>query len=144
MLRYPALFEPDREAGGYVVTFPDFSFGVTQGDSFEEAKEMAQDLLATLLADRIQRRLAFPKPSKIGGKNMYYVSLPPLVEAKAALYQTMHSGSVRKADLARRLGCPKSSVDRLLDFNHASRLEQIDQAFRILGKRLIIDVRNAA
>ena len=144
MLRYPALFEPDRESGGFVVTFPDFPFGVTQGDSFEEANEMAQDLLATLLADRMKRRLAFPKPGKIRGNHMHYVSLPPLAEAKAALYQTMRRVGVRKADLARSLGCPKSSVDRLLDFSHASRLEQIDQAFRVLGKRLIIDVRNAA
>ena len=24
---YLALFEPDRKAGGYVVTFPDFGYG---------------------------------------------------------------------------------------------------------------------
>jgi len=45
MVTYPALFEPDHEAGGFVVTFPDFGRGVTQGDAVEEATEMAQDLL---------------------------------------------------------------------------------------------------
>ena len=48
MFEYPALFEPDREAGGYVVTFPDFSFGVTQGDTLQEAMIMASDLLSIL------------------------------------------------------------------------------------------------
>ena len=41
MVTYPALFEPDRQAGGFVVTFPDFRYGVTQGDTLEEAAEMA-------------------------------------------------------------------------------------------------------
>src|ERR1017187_8899652 len=36
MEAYLALFEPDREAGGYVVTFPDFGYGVTQGETGEE------------------------------------------------------------------------------------------------------------
>jgi hypothetical protein len=29
-MEYPALFEPSKE-GGFVVTFPDFDWGVTQG-----------------------------------------------------------------------------------------------------------------
>jgi len=37
---YAALFEPDRKAGGYVVTFPDFGYGGTQGETDEEAMEM--------------------------------------------------------------------------------------------------------
>src|SRR5476649_928965 len=44
MEHYLALFEPDLEAGGYTVTFPDFGYGVTQGETAEEATEMAQDL----------------------------------------------------------------------------------------------------
>ena len=34
---YLALFEPDRKAGGYVVTFPDFGYGVTQRETYAEA-----------------------------------------------------------------------------------------------------------
>ena len=30
MLTYYARFQPDRESGGYVVTFPDLPYGVTQ------------------------------------------------------------------------------------------------------------------
>jgi len=42
MEHYLALFEPDLKAGGYVVTFPDFGYGVTQGETDEEALAMAQ------------------------------------------------------------------------------------------------------
>ena len=45
MEHYLALFEPDLKAGGYVVAFPDFGYGVTQGESDEETMSMAQELL---------------------------------------------------------------------------------------------------
>jgi predicted RNase H-like HicB family nuclease len=34
---YLALFEPDREASGYLETFPDFGYGATQGETDHEA-----------------------------------------------------------------------------------------------------------
>ena len=48
------------------------------------------------------------------------------------------------ADLAKRLGIPKTNVDRLFDLRHQSRLDQIEAAFRALGKQLSIEVRDAA
>ena len=65
MEHYLALFEPDREAGGYVVTLPDFGYGVTQGETDQEA--MAKDLLMLTIGDYIrvglvQFSLAKPLP----------------------------------------------------------------------------------
>jgi antitoxin HicB len=51
---------------------------------------------------------------------------------------------VGKAELARRLGWHMPQVDRLLDLRHASRLDQLAQAFRVLGKQLTITVHEAA
>ncbi len=51
---------------------------------------------------------------------------------------------VTKAELARRLGWHGPQVDRLLDLNHASRLDQIEAALAALGKRLQVTVRDAA
>ena len=59
---YLALFEPDREAGGYVVTFPDFGYGVTQGETEEEAMEMAQELLMLTISDYIRESRPLPRP----------------------------------------------------------------------------------
>jgi antitoxin HicB len=56
----------------------------------------------------------------------------------------MREAGVRKADLARRLGWHGPQIDRLLDLNHASRLDQIEAALAVLGKRLSVAVDNAA
>lgn len=37
--------------------------------------------------------------------------------------------------MARRLNCHLPQVDRLLDLLHASRLDQFEAAFRVLGKK---------
>ena len=46
---YPAIFEPDKELGGYCVYFPDVQGAYTQGDNLAEAMEMAQDVLCLML-----------------------------------------------------------------------------------------------
>ena len=35
MVSYYAVFEPDRKTGGFVVEFPDFGYGATQGETLE-------------------------------------------------------------------------------------------------------------
>jgi len=56
----------------------------------------------------------------------------------------MRAQRVGKAELARRLNCHLPQIDRLLDLNHSSRLDQIEQAFLMLGKRLEISLEDAA
>jgi antitoxin HicB len=51
---------------------------------------------------------------------------------------------MRKAELARHLGIPTTQVDRLFDLRHHSRLDQIEAAFKALGKEISIEVRDAA
>ena len=46
---YYALFHPAKE-GGYTVTFPDAPAAVTEGDTVDEAVDMAIDALSTVLA----------------------------------------------------------------------------------------------
>jgi antitoxin HicB len=41
----------------------------------------------------------------------------------------MRAGKIGKAELARRLHCHLPQIDRLLDLNHASRLDQLEAAF---------------
>jgi antitoxin HicB len=84
-----------------------------------------------------------PAPSrpKSGQKS---VTLPALSAAKVSLYQTMREAGVRKSELGRRLGWHMPQVDRLLDLRHASRLDQIETALRVLGKEVIIEIREVA
>ena len=142
MLAYPALFVP--EGKGFVVTFPDIPEAITEGDSLDEAMEYAIDALETVLSEYINRRLEIPQSKRTRGKNIRFVCLPALAEAKIGLYRTMRVAGVRKAGLARRVGWQKSQVDRLLDLKHASRLDQIETALKALDKRLTVQVEDAA
>ena len=144
MIGHYALFDPDSKDGGFVVTFPDFEYGVTQGRDLAEAAEMASDLLACLIQDRIDEGLDLPQAKARRRRNYRLVALPPLQAAKTELYALFRSSGVRKSELARRLGIPKSNIERLFDLRHASRLNQIDAVFRALGKRLNIIVEDAA
>jgi len=42
------------------------------------------------------------------------------------------------------LGVAKPQIDRMLDFDNSTRFDQIEAAFRALGKRLNIQVEDAA
>jgi antitoxin HicB len=144
MEAYLALFEPDRKAGGYVVTFPDFGYGVTQGESDVEAVEMAQDLLMLTIGDFIKESRPLPVPKRHRGAKSRPVALPALQSAKVDLYVSFVESGLKKAEFARRIGIPKTHIERLFSLRHHSRLDQIESAFAALGKRLHVEVRNAA
>ncbi len=144
MEAYLALFEPDRKAGGYVVTFPDFGYGVTQGETDKEAMEMAQDLLMLTIGDFIRESNPLPKAKRHRGSKFRPVELPALQAAKVDLYAAFLESGLQKAELARRIGIPKTHIDRLFSLRHHSRLNQIEAAFAALGKRLHVEARNAA
>lgn len=144
METYFALFEPDRKLGGYVVTFPDFGYGVTQGETDEEALDMAQDLLMLTISDQIRDLMPLATPKRHRGSKFRPVSLPALQAAKVDLYTTFLESGLKKAEFARRIGMPKTHIDRLFSLRHHSRLDQIEAAFAALGKRLHVEARNAA
>ena len=143
MLQYQARFEPAAE-GGYVVTFPDFDWGVTQGDTKEKAREMAADALGMIIGHYIREGKPLPVPRKRRGRQYHTVRLPALLEAKAALYTAFRASGIRKVELARRLGIPRMNVDRLFNPKRRSHFELIEAAFHAIGKELEITVRDAA
>jgi antitoxin HicB len=142
-MEYPAKFVTAAE-GGFVVEFPDFGWGMTQGDDEEEARGMAHDLLVTMIQDHIRRGEELPRPGKSRGKNCRMIRLSALHSIKVELYQAFRASRIRKAELARRLGIPKTVIDRLFDLNHRTRLDQIEAAFDALGKQMDVQIRGAA
>jgi antitoxin HicB len=142
-MEYPAIFEPAEE-GGFIVRFPDFPWGVTQGDTQQEAEEMAVDAIRTMIRELIRQGKEVPRPGKRRGGKYCFIRLSALDAAKAALYEVFQASGIKKAELARRLGIPKTNVDRLFDLDNHSRLDQIEAAFAVLGKRIALEVRDAA
>jgi antitoxin HicB len=142
VLRYPIILKKDTN-GTLLVTSPDFPELVTFGEDRADAISRAADAIATVIQGRISDRAKIPKPSE-AKRGQIFVPLSTLIAAKLALYDLMIKTGTRKADLARKLGVHAPQIDRLLDLNHDSRLDQIDSAVRALGKELEIRIVEAA
>ena len=121
---------------------PDVPGAVTFGEDREEAMLRAPDAIETVLIGYMADRRAIPMPR--GDSKAPFATMPALTEAKLGLYTAMLSAKVGKAELARRLGCHLPQIDRLLDLRHASRLDQLETALRALGKRLSVEIQEAA
>ncbi len=141
MFCYPADLTPAEE-GGYVVTFPDVPEAVTQGEDREEALLAARDALETALSMYVASHEALPPPSP--AKRRTTICPSALACAKLAVYQAMWGQGIGKAELARRLNWHLPQVDRVLDLDHASRLDQVESALAVLGRELVVDARTAA
>jgi antitoxin HicB len=141
MLRYRVKFSKDTN-GTILVEVPDIPGAVTFGEDREEALLRAPDAIETVLIGYMADHRAIPMP-RASAKGPF-ATLPALTEAKLALYQSMRAAGVGKAALARRLNCHMPQIDRLVDLRHASRLDQLEAAFRALGKQLCVEVREAA
>ena len=144
MERYLALFDPDPKAGGYTVTLPDFGYGATQGETIEEATEMASDLLMLTIGDFMRAGKPLPAAARRRGAAFRAVPLPALQCAKVDLYTAFLESGLKKAEFARRIGIPKTRIDRLFSLRHLSRLDQIEAALAALAKHLHVEVRDAA
>lgn len=132
--RYPVHLE--EEDGGYVVTLPDIPYGATQGDDIAEALAQAEDFLEEAVLGMMAHGEDVPLPSAANGRPT--VALPALTAAKLEAYRAMRAAGLNKTQLAERLGWQPSQVTRLFDGRHASRLDQIEAALRVLGRRLVV------
>jgi len=141
MLRYPVKLERDTN-GTILASFPDVSEAHTFGEDREEALVRAVDAIETAFMGYMEDRRAIPEPSSV--KRGRCVELPALTAEKLALYSAMRAGRIGKTELARRLNCHLPQVDRLLNLRHGSRLDQLEAAFRALGKELSVQILDAA
>lgn len=134
MLAYPIVLEDDD--GAVLATSPDFPELTTFGDDRDEALARAVDALEEAIAARIHDRRDVPYPSQ----GEAYAVLPTLTSVKVMLYQGMRDEGIGKAELARRLEWHLPQVDRVLDVQHHSRLDQMDTALRAIGRQLHVSV----
>ena len=122
-----------------LVTFADVPEAITFGANEDEALLQAVDALETALSFYVDARRALPAPGK-ARRGQRTVRPSALEGAKLGVYQAMTEQGIKKAELARRLGWHMPQVDRLFDLRHASRLDQIEAAARVLGRQLEVRV----
>ena len=139
---YPVEIERDED-GWFVVTFPDFGWGATDGATLDEALDEAKDLLRELIATTIHEGQALPEPSRASKRRPLVV--PPLqIAMKAALYEACRQTNRSQRRLARDLALAESEVRRMLNPDHATKAGTIDAVLRQLGTRISLTVEKAA
>ena len=137
MLSYPIELQDDD--GTVLATSPDFPELTTFGDDRDEALARAVGALEEAIAARIHD--ADDVPASSGGT--VRATLPALTAAKVMLYQQMRDQGIGKAELGRRLGWRLPQVDRMLDLEHRSRLDRVEDALRAVGRRLHVTAADA-
>jgi len=143
MLLYPATIK--RDGNSFTLIFPDIPGAHTNGDTREDAVAHAPDALHTAVSMLMEKNLDIPAPSAARRKSVVLVGLPSVIsDAKTGLYMALRASGLRKTELARRMGIHKQQVDRLLDIDHASRIEQLEGAFAALQMKLTVDIQPAA
>ena len=139
---YPAVIERDED-GRYVVAFPDFGWGATDGATRDEALAEARDLLRELIAATMREGGDLPEPSR-ATKRRPLVVPPVAIALKAALYEAFRNAGMSQRHLARDLEVAESEVRRMLNPDHATKAGAIDRALSRLGKRVSVTVGEAA
>ena len=140
MLGYRIKLESD-DNGTFLVTCPSLPEVTTFGENESDAMQHAVGAIEEAIAARMADGQAVPEGHRRGP---HLVRVPTLTVLKVELYRQLRRADITRAELARRLGWKRESVDRLFRLDHASRLEQIEAAFGALGQAVSVSVHAAA
>ncbi|HUO12588.1 MAG TPA: type II toxin-antitoxin system HicB family antitoxin [Caulobacteraceae bacterium] len=136
-MRFRIELEKD-DNGTFLVTCPALpevtTFGVDEADCIRHARDAIEEALAARLAAGAR----LPEPD--GGKDAQAVPLAALTALKIELYDALQQAGINRAELTRRLGWNRNSVDRLFQIGHASRLDQIEAAAFALGRQVRVGI----
>ena len=95
-LFYPAVFHKDEE-GGFWISFPDIPECLTQGETMDEAYEMAVDALGLALTSRVEEGQPIPSASDPSSITMDPDSFVVVVEFDMLAYKKRtNSRAVKK------------------------------------------------
>lgn len=133
MYQYPLELHP--EPTGVWLSCPDIPEMNASGDTLGEAFAEALNGLESALSLYVEQRRKIPAASTPSDPALV-LHLPALTVAKIMLWNAMLDEGVSRAELARRMGCTRQTSDRLVDFVHASKIEQVERALGLLGRRL--------
>lgn len=115
-MKYLAILYPASE-GGYSVEFPDFPEALTQGDTLEEAVDMAADALAITVEEYAKERRNMPTPSTLAhvkalaAKKM--ATAQGLDHNRQPFFQLFTAPSVDSTPVKISVSFPRSALDSI-------------------------------
>jgi antitoxin HicB len=130
--------EEDGQFHAYAPAMPD---AIASGEDETEAfREMGKALVAAVRG-RIKFGLDLepPPPWLYGDKEVpYAVRLPAELATKATVYILWRASGMSKVALAERMAIHEREVRRVLDPDHATGLDRMDEAARVFGHQLVV------
>lgn len=129
-------FEED-EWHAYSADLPE---AIASGQDRDEAQAQMQEALAAAVRGRIKDEMELKPPAIPAhpGIGFIPVALPATLAAKASVYTAWRDSTYSKVWLAEKLGVNEKAVRRLLDPDHATRLDVYETALRALGQQMVI------
>ncbi len=129
------------DEGSFLIRCPDLPEVITFATSESEIERHAKDAIEEALAARIHDGEDIPVASL---SHERIVKLPLMTVLKVTLYKELRSRNISRAELMRRLGWQRESVDRLFRLDHASKLEQLEAAFAAINVELDMAFKKVA
>jgi antitoxin HicB len=134
-IEYPYTTEP-QEDGSVLVQFIDFEEAFTEARTPEEITFNAAEVLAGIIAYRLDKGQPVPAPSIVS--DAPHAAPNPAIQSALLLHFAREEQNKSLADMARALGTSWPAAARLEDPKHWPTLRQLDRAAAVLGKRLVL------
>jgi antitoxin HicB len=144
---YEIIIETDELDDGspaWFASFPAFPEITSTAETKELCLSSAIGAIEEAMAGRIVDGEDIELPAKQMRSGKLYVEVPLLTALKVSLYNVTREKQITRAQLCNRLGWHREQVDRLFRLDHNSRIDQIEAAFKAVGKPLSFEVLEAA
>jgi antitoxin HicB len=144
---YEIILEADEMDDGsptLLISIPSFPevtlFAANKAEALTSAVGGIEEAIAGRMADNEE----IEQPFKKAGSQGVFVEVPLLTALKVSLYGVCRERNITRAELSRTLGWHREQVDRLFRLDHNSRFDQIEAAFKAVGKPLSFEMMEAA
>ena len=133
MLSYCARIE--KEADGYIVTFPDFENIVTYGLTVDDALANAEEALNGCLESDFERNFRIHDPSGVTGRNVHSIPVAPHI-AVAIMLRTLRADK-SQMEIAKKLNIAYQVYQRLENPRKANpTIKTLEKIARVFGRRV--------
>jgi antitoxin HicB len=144
---YEIVIDADVAESGepaWLISVPAFPEVTLFATSKAECLTIAVGGIEEAIAGRISDNEDVVPPKRTAAGMDNPVEVPLLTALKVSLYTVCRERGMTRAELSRILGWHREQVDRLFRLEHKSRIDQIEAAFKAVGKPLTFEVMEAA
>lgn len=136
---YPARIHQDKKDKVFYVQFLDVKNGFTFGETLGQAKEMAADVLSSLLASYIEHNEKIPEPRKHKGNNIYWIA--PDAKVQAALLLRWARAKRSQGEIAKTMKTTWQAYQKIEQPRNNTTLAKLQKAAKAMDKSLVIELR---